>query len=98
MILLAVSRDGLRWTKQPEFRFSPEGNPHYRYPGSCRDPFLFWNPERKEYGMLFCATPARLNGDAAGYAGMPTSRTGVWTNPLRYRDALSATNVPTFFA
>jgi beta-fructofuranosidase len=69
VILLAVSRDGLRWTKQPEFRFSPEGNPCYRYPGSCRDPFLFWNPERNEYGMLFCATPARLNGDAAGYAG-----------------------------
>ena len=71
VILLAVSRDGLRWTKQPEFRFSPEGNPHYRYPGSCRDPFLFWNPERNEYGMLFCATPARFHGDAAGYAGSP---------------------------
>jgi beta-fructofuranosidase len=69
VILLAASRDGLRWTKQPEFRFSPEGNPHYRYPGSCRDPFVFWNPERREYGMLFCATPTQFNGDAAGYAG-----------------------------
>lgn len=69
VILLAVSRDGVRWEKWPEFRFSPEGSPHYRYPGACRDPFVFWNPEKKEYGMLFTATPAHLEGDAVAYAG-----------------------------
>lgn len=71
VILLATSRDGIRWTKQPKFRFTPEGNPLYRFPGACRDPFLFWNSERKEYGMLFCATPLSAPVGGLGYAGSP---------------------------
>jgi len=74
VILRAVSRDGVRWTKEPGFRFSPEGHPAYHYlptpqskvPGACRDPFVFWNPERKEFGMLFMASP---EGGGLAYAG-----------------------------
>jgi beta-fructofuranosidase len=69
LILRAVSRDGIRWTKEPQFRFSPQGNANYRYPGGCRDPFMFWNPERDQYGMVFCATPAKFPIGGLGYAG-----------------------------
>jgi len=69
VILRARSVDGVRWTKEPGFRLTPEGNPHYRMPGACRDPFLFWNPERKEYGMVFCATPVPAGIGGLAYAG-----------------------------
>jgi beta-fructofuranosidase len=70
VILRAVSRDGVRWTKEPQFHFSPEGSDHYRYPGACRDPFVFWNPERNEYGMVFCAAPKGPPPiDGLAYAG-----------------------------
>jgi len=74
VILRAVSRDGVHWTKEPGFRFTPEGHASYHYlatpqskvPGACRDPFVFWNPEGKEYGMLFMASP---EGGGLAYAG-----------------------------
>jgi len=75
VILRAVSRDGILWTKEPGFLFSPEGHASYHYQpnkwrnysGACRDPFIFWNPEAKEYGMLFTSSPDGYGG--VGYAG-----------------------------
>jgi beta-fructofuranosidase len=69
LILRAKSVDGVQWTKEPGFRLTPEGNPHYRIPGACRDPFLFWNPQRNEYGMVFCATPVHAGVGGLAYAG-----------------------------
>jgi beta-fructofuranosidase len=69
VLLRATSRDGLTWTKDPQFRFSPDGDARYHWPGACRDPFLFWNPERNEVGMLFTATPTNAPMGGLAYAG-----------------------------
>jgi len=74
----AVSDDLLHWTKQPgEMFFSPGDNfePH-----DWRDPFVFWNPEAKEYWML---TAARLKSGPSrrrGCTALSTSKDLVhWT-------------------
>jgi len=69
LILRATSSDGVVWTKDPSFRFSPEGDSRYRQAGACRDSFVFRNPEKDEFGMIFTATPANAPGGGAGYAG-----------------------------
>lgn len=68
VLLRAVSRDGFHWTKEPQFRLTPQGQASYVFPGACRDPFVFWNPERNEYGMLFTATPVRTPIGGLAYA------------------------------
>jgi beta-fructofuranosidase len=66
-VMHAVSNDLLHWAKQPgEMFFSPGDNfePH-----DWRDPFVFWNPEVKEYWMLTAARlktgPSRRRGCTA---------------------------------
>ena len=74
----AVSDDLLHWTKQPgEMFFSPGDNFESH---DWRDPFVFWNPEAKEYWML---TAARLKTGPSrrrGCTALSTSRDLVhWT-------------------
>jgi beta-fructofuranosidase len=71
VIMRATSRDAVHWTKDPQFRFSPAGDPRYRWPAACRDPFLFWNPVRKEFGMDFTSSPSKYPVGGVGYAGSP---------------------------
>ena len=71
VMLLATSSDGVRWTKDGDFVLTPEGDARYRWPGAFRDGFVFWNLERKEYGMLVTATPGQR---ADGWPGLRAQR------------------------
>lgn len=68
-VFLATSPDGETWTRQPDFLFNTGGNPAYRFPGACRDPFVFWNPEKREYGMLITAAAVKYPSGSLAYAG-----------------------------
>lgn len=68
VMLLATSSDGVRWTKDGDFVLTPEGDARYRWPGAFRDGFVFWNPERREYGMLVTATPVDSPMGGLAYA------------------------------
>lgn len=68
-VFLATSPDGTTWTRNPDFLFNTGENPAYRFPGACRDPFVFWNPEKKEYGMLITAAAVKYPFGSLAYAG-----------------------------
>lgn len=89
-VMHAVSDDLLHWTKQPgEMFFSPGDNfePH-----DWRDPFVFWNPEVKEYWMLTAARlktgPSRRRGCTALSTSKDlvhwTVRDAFWTPSLYF--------------
>jgi beta-fructofuranosidase len=65
-IMMAYSVDSEHWTKVPDFcLFAPD----YYEPHDFRDPFVFINPETKEYNMLLAARikhgPSRRRGCTA---------------------------------
>jgi beta-fructofuranosidase len=68
LMLHATSADGVTWAKDNTFALTPEGDARYRWPGAFRDGFVFWNPERKEYGMLVTATPVNAPLGGLAYA------------------------------
>ncbi len=68
-IFRATSVDGIHWKKDPDFMFNTGENPYYRFPHACRDPFVFWNPEKKEYGMLITAAARNFDSGSLAYAG-----------------------------
>lgn len=66
-VMHAVSDDLLHWNKQPgELFFAPSDRFE---PNDWRDPFVFWNPDAKEYWMLTAARlpsgPSRRRGCTA---------------------------------
>lgn len=70
-VFLATSPNGTVWEKKTDFLFNTAGHPAYRFPGACRDPFVFWNPEKKEYGMLITAASVQYPSGSLAYASSP---------------------------
>jgi beta-fructofuranosidase len=68
-VFLATSPDGAVWEKKPDFLFNTAGNPAYHFPNACRDPFVFRNPEKNEYGMLITAAAVKYPAGSLAYAG-----------------------------
>lgn len=69
-VMHAVSDDLLTWRKVPEDTFfAPAGEDSLYEPHDWRDPFVFFNPETQEYGMLLAARlktgPSRRRGCTA---------------------------------
>ncbi len=61
----ATSPDLIHWTKDPDFSLEPDGihyaNKRFR---NWRDPYVFWNPDHKQWWMVVIATdPANPGGE-----------------------------------
>lgn len=65
-VMHAVSDDLLHWTKTPADTFYAPGEKYE--PHDWRDPFVFWNPEAREYWALLAARASRPDRRAAGAA------------------------------
>jgi beta-fructofuranosidase len=68
-IFLATGSDGQNWVKKTGFLFNTGERPDYRFPDACRDPFVFRNPEKNEYGMLITAASVDYPSGSLAYAG-----------------------------
>ena len=89
-ILLAKSNDLSLWQKDPAFIIKPETTNGYNY-WEFRDPYVFYNNEKKEYWMLVCG---RKNDQAAV---MLYTSTDVASGKWQLKDPLYTTseyNVP----
>jgi|GEM_PF-268691 beta-fructofuranosidase len=78
----ATSTDGVNWTKDKDFVLTPEGDSRYRWPGAFRDGFVFWNPEKKEYGMLVTASLVNAGKGGLAYASSADLKTWKMGEPF----------------
>jgi beta-fructofuranosidase len=52
-VMHAISKDMVTWTKMPDHTFFAPADKYEK--DDWRDPFVFWNPDSKEYNMLLAA-------------------------------------------
>ncbi len=71
-VMHATSPDLITWTKHPEDTFTADGV-HYPLTNGpdFRDPFVFWNKEKRAYWMLVCARDIKTGAPVIGVAVSP---------------------------
>lgn len=70
-VMLAVSGDLIHWEKQPEYTFYTSDATYEM--SDWRDPFVFWDEEKKKYGMLLAARENKGPLRRRGCIGLCTS-------------------------